>query len=405
VSDASRPGSRTALVVVGALLLELAFGVQWDLLADDPPTGGLAAVLAAAVVGVAVLAWRRRAPVVVLALVALHAVAATFAFGVRYSPLVPGLVATFALAAHRDRRTAVAAAILAVPPVVAYSLVTIDFFEYSGPAAVAVFLLVAVVYAVAWTLGDRFRQHRLEVDDLDARRRVAVAEERSRLARELHDVVSHAVSVMVLQAAGARTLLARDPDQAAAALSNIETSGREAMNELRRMLGVLRAAGGEDTDPGLDVHGLDEAAHIVERIRAAGAHVDLVVEGAPGRLDPSVDHTAYRLVQEALTNALRHGGGADAVVDVRLDWRGDLTVEVTNHHADVDDAEVGAGGRGGAVDVEGTGAGLLGLHERIAMVGGTFEAGHGHQGAFRVRAVLPVARAGATDPPGGELVT
>ena len=212
----------------------------------------------------------------------------------------------------------------------------------------------------------------------EERARAAVAEERTRIARELHDVVAHAISVIVLQARGGRRLLLEDPDEARRALDTIERTGSQTLGEMRRLLGMLRA---DDEQlalaPQPSLSALDVLAREVTR---AGLPVEVRIEGEPAELPAGVDLSAFRIVQEALTNALKHAGPARARVLVRY-GDGELEIEVVD-----DGAAVGNG--------EGTGHGLLGIRERVTVYGGSFEAGRRTVGGYVVRARLPYAAQG-----------
>ncbi|MBD0838487.1 sensor histidine kinase [Streptomyces sp. TRM68416] len=227
---------------------------------------------------------------------------------------------------------------------------------------------------------------------------VAVAAERDRIARELHDIVSHNVSLMVVQAGAAREVLATMPDEATAALRAVEDAGRGAMTELRHLLGVLAPSpDGSDADPGpspaapaadlTPQPGLDRLGALVDRISFAGLPVEVRISGEVRPLPDGVDVTAYRIVQEALTNALRHGDGGKAEVTVRYADRA-LRVEVLNTGPSVltGDAPVPR-------SREGTGRGLLGLRERVAVYGGDLDARRRLGGGYRVRARIPLDRA------------
>jgi signal transduction histidine kinase len=216
------------------------------------------------------------------------------------------------------------------------------------------------------------RTHELEALR-EAHERDAVLDERRRIARELHDVVAHTVSIMVVQAGGARRQLDRNPARALAALDQVQTTGEETLRELRRLFGLLHAE-----DP---PRGLDDLAELVARTRAAGLPVELDVAGEPRPLDADAGLAAYRLVQEALTNTLKHGGpGATARVALR--WGEDM-LDVR-----VSDTGWGAGGPRG----DGSRRGLVGMRERMAAFDGQVEAGPGPDGGFEVRARLPLAR-------------
>ncbi len=209
--------------------------------------------------------------------------------------------------------------------------------------------------------------------------------------QELHDIIAHCVSVMLLQAAGARRVLASDPERAARALANIEDTGTQATAELRRLLSVLRT--GDAVEDGVELgpqRGLSDLQPLLERVRAAGVPVRLLLHGEPGRLDPSVELTAYRIVQEALTNVIKHAGeGADATVE--LQWADDVL-----HLAVTDD---GCGQVDPVPAQRSTGQGLLGLRERAVAVGGQLCAGPLLGGGFRVTATLPRAPSNATTLP------
>lgn len=213
----------------------------------------------------------------------------------------------------------------------------------------------------------------------EARARAAVAEERARIARELHDVVTHHINLVVLQAMAGSGLLDRDPEQVREPLAVIERSGREALAEMRRLLGVLRDEDGEQ--PVAPQPGVDDVGALLDSARAAGLSVELAVSGSPRRLPAGLALTVYRLVQEALTNAARHASGAR--VGVTLDY-GPADVEVRI----VDD-----GGRGTTRPrdrLPGGGRGLLGMRERVALYAGNVEAGPAPDGGFAVHARLPV---------------
>jgi signal transduction histidine kinase len=209
----------------------------------------------------------------------------------------------------------------------------------------------------------------------------AVSAERLRIARELHDIVAHAVTVMVLQVAGARRQLPRDPALAEAALQSVEAVGKQAMAELRRLLEVLRtvAATGDDLDAEATAN-LANLEVLVKQAETAGVTVKLSTRGMAGQLDPSVELTAYRIVQEALTNVTRHAGpGAHA--DVILSRRDDsIAIDVENDQA----------GTVPAVTSQLTsGYGLVGLRERVKLMGGEISTGARDEGGYRVHATLP----------------
>ncbi|MEV5878407.1 histidine kinase [Streptomyces sp. NPDC052101] len=230
----------------------------------------------------------------------------------------------------------------------------------------------------------------------------AIAAERDRIARELHDIVSHNVSLMVVQASAAREVLGTMPDEAATALRAVEDAGRGAMTDLRHLLGLLapaqdgqdsavgEAPGGaaEVSTPLAPQPGLDRLGPLVDRISFAGLPVEVRVSGDPRPLPQGVDVTAYRIIQEALTNALRHGDGGKAEVTVRYADHA-LRVEVLNTGPSVLTGTAPATARR---PVGGTGRGLLGLRERVAVYGGDLDARRRLGGGYRVRARIPLDR-------------
>ncbi|MGW1951195.1 sensor histidine kinase [Streptomyces sp. NPDC001920] len=241
--------------------------------------------------------------------------------------------------------------------------------------------------------------------------RAAIAAERDRIARELHDIVSHNVSLMVVQAGAAREVLGTMPDEAVAALRAVEDAGRGAMTDLRHLLGLLAPspsgadedfdAGprkgpdpyGDDTTAGLTPQpGLDRLGRLVDRVSFAGLPVEVRISGDPRPLPQGIDVTAYRIVQEALTNALKHGDGGRAEVTVRYADHA-LRVEVLNSGPSVLTGGPPPGGPHPAPrHRDGAGRGLLGLRERVAVYGGDLDARRRLGGGYRVRARIPLDR-------------
>jgi signal transduction histidine kinase len=244
-----------------------------------------------------------------------------------------------------------------------------------GSAVFFGIVMLAVMLLVRRVLGDRERRVELAERERDLAAREAVVGERARIARELHDVVAHSVSVMVVQAqAGPR--LPDEPERVREAFRSIETTGREALVELRRLLGVLR--GGEEHAATAPQPGLASLEVLVEQVREAGLRVDLRVEGEPAQLPAGVDLSAYRIVQEALTNTLKHAGRAEAEVIVR-------------YEAAAVELEILDNGVGPDTRANGSGHGLVGMGERVALYGGLLEAGSRNGHGFAVRARLPLA--------------
>jgi len=247
------------------------------------------------------------------------------------------------------------------------------------------YLWLAIVFAVAWTVGFGIGGKFREVDEAkeraeraererEERARRAVADERARIARELHDVIGHSVSVMTVQSSAVRRLLEPDQEKERAALLVVERTGREALAEMRRMVGVLRRP--EEAPALAPQPSLEQLERLVEQARDAGLPVELRIEGAPKQLPTGVDLTAYRLVQEGLTNAIKHARAQRAEVVVRYsDGHVELTVS--------DDGPGGGDGDKG-------GHGLVGMRERVSVYGGELEAGPRPEGGYRLRARLPV---------------
>jgi signal transduction histidine kinase len=242
-----------------------------------------------------------------------------------------------------------------------------------------------ITFTIAWIIGFALGERLRETDvtrrlaeqaemEREEQARLAVAEERARIARELHDVVGHSVSVMTVQAAAVRRLLEPDQDKEREALEVVEQTGREALAEMRRMVGVLRRP--EEAPALAPQPSLEHLDQLLSTTREAGLPVELKIEGTPAELPPALDTTAYRIVQEALTNAVKHANADRAEVVVRY---GNGTVELV----------VSDDGRGNG-DGGGSGHGLVGMRERVSVYGGELEAGPQSGGGFRLRATLPV---------------
>jgi signal transduction histidine kinase len=321
-----------------------------------------------------VLRWQARAPVAVLA--------ANAATGLAVWALLPAVTLTGALLAAQVALCVLSATRprwVSVRALAAMCLPAPLAFGSGGPAGLTLFLLTVVL---AWTVGQwrRAQQARMR-----AEMRQAVAEERARIAREVHDVVAHTLSVMVIQAGAADDVFIERPEQARQALRAIETGARSALGELRLLLRAFRPdvghdGAGEQREPGPSLARLDELA---DTVRATGMTVHVQREGATDGLPAAVDLAAYRIVQEALTNTLRHAAGADKV-SVRVTAEGEC-VKVTV----VDNGRTPQGGSAAA----GEGRGLVGMKERARLVGGSLRAGPLPGGGFEVAARLPVERA------------
>ncbi len=293
-------------------------------------------------------------------------------------PFIAALLTSVSFGLLADRRIRIAGwcAIVGAAAVVDYrsSSSAADFFWTTLIMSIAWFFGVALGSRTAQTRELRERVEAAERERSAAAERAAAAE-RSRIARELHDVVAHSVSVMVVQASGVRRLLHDDQEREREALLSVEQIGREALSEMRRMLGVMRT--GEENRPELTPQpGLKYLDRLIAQVEEAGLPVTLRVEGDRPELPAGIDLSAYRIVQEGLTNALKHAKGAHAEVVVRYGENG-VEVEI---------ADDGPGSNGSQSD----GHGLVGMRERVALYGGTLDAGPRDGGGFVLRAQLPV---------------
>jgi signal transduction histidine kinase len=246
-------------------------------------------------------------------------------------------------------------------------------------------VFVPALFGMCWLVGYALRERTAQTEaaeeratraerDREAAARVAVAEERGRIARELHDVVAHAISVMVLQVGAVRHRMSDADAESRAALKNVEQAGRTALAEMRRLLGAMRR---DDEQPELVPHpGLADLEGLLDDVRAAGLAVRLQIHGEPVELPPGLDLSAYRIVQEALTNTLKHAHARQAAVEVQYGPR-DLQVEVRDD------------GRGTSTG-DGLGHGLVGIGERVKIYGGDMSAGASPSGGFVLRARLPL---------------
>ena len=348
-----------AAIVLAAFLVEL--WASDDAGPDDRPWTAVALLVAESLV----LLARRWHPVLVW--VTSGVVVSAYGLGPWPDPhLHYGvLVAAYTVAAHTSAATARKAGLAAAVAMGAVLLVD------PGGADILDWAFNFLSVGTAWLLGESIRTSRAAAGDQAQR---AVAEERVRLARELHDVTAHHVSVIALQAEAGQSLLPDDPQRALEVLERIGTSAREALGDLRRMLGVLRS----EEEPGerSPQPGLGALPALVAHVRQAGVPVELHVEGTPTPLDAAVDLSAYRIVQEALTNVLRHARARHATVTITYDDAG-VGLEVA-------DDGMGPPSRG-----RGQGMGLAGMRERAALLGGDLEVGPRPGGGFAVRARLP----------------
>jgi signal transduction histidine kinase len=372
-----------ALILVG-LGLGLA-GAVVDQGATDGPTGPLWFDALAVCAIVTPLFLRRRLPLGAPVAVGVAVVLTSFVderlVTFLFIPFLAGCAAVFLIGLLWERAQAVAG--------LAFAVGIVALVVYRDPLGnLDGFIATSVIFGILWTIAFALSRKFQEADEAkeraaqaererEERARAAVTEERARIARELHDVVGHSVSVMTVQASAVRRLLRPEQKREREALLVVEQTGREALAEMRRMVGVLRRP--EEAPALAPQPSLQHLDRLVEQARESGLPVELRIEGDPLPLPAGVDLTAYRLVQEGLTNALKHARAERADVLVRYGG-GDIEVIVS------DDGRGAGSGDGG-------GHGLVGMRERVAVYGGELEAGPRPEGGYRLRARLPVALA------------
>jgi signal transduction histidine kinase len=321
------------------------------------------------------LFWRRRAPfAVLLATLAPSLALAALGYGVHVH--VAPAAALYALAARPERGRVWPVLATAVAGYVALVVVELVASSFSAEA----YIIPACIWTGAWLVGDRRRVGRIRAAEEQERaqreQELVVAEERARIARELHDSAGHALNTILVQAGAARLLRERDSERSAQAVETIEELARETIEDIDRIVGTLRDGGETDRAP---LRGVDQIPALVERQRASGLDVRLRIDGDPGRGVPTaVDRAAYRIAQESLTNAARHGGGTAAMTVRRAPDALELTVR----------NPVGSS----APTRPGGGRGIAGMRERAKLLGGSLEAGRDGT-EFHVRARLPYDRA------------
>lgn len=294
------------------------------------------------------------------------------------------LVILYSAASLGDIRQGISAALITAVGIAIY------FTTDRGHPGLAQAVSISATYAAGWGLGFYARSRReytnvveerasLLERERDVRAREAVADERARIARELHDIVGHALNLIVIQSGAAQRVFQSKPDMARDALASIETTGRQALTDMERMLGILRATGeaGETLSP---QPGLSQVDSLAAQVSEAGLPVEVTVEGTPVELPVSVDLSAYRIIQEALTNALKHAGPTHASVKVRY-GSDSLELEITDD---------GRGASGHRVGGHNGGRGLIGMRERVGLFGGELSVGPRPEGGFRIHARLPL---------------
>ncbi|MEW2553414.1 sensor histidine kinase [Streptomyces zhihengii] len=367
------PGEDAPPVLAGVLFY------RWD---------GITQLVLATALTVAGARWLDRSPLGGLGLLLGASVIATMPLSVGEIPLAQFLavdVALYTVAASRPRRTGAVAVALALGVLAGY----LAFRWLAGwTTGTSAELAVALTAVVAWLTGDSAHRSRLHSEELRARSTAqAVSDERLRIARELHDMVAHSIGIVALQAGAARRVIDTQPERAREALGEVEATSRETLAGLRRMLGALREAdrGGDPAREGArGTPGLDEVDRLAATTTAAGVRVEVRRVGGRRPLPREIDLSAYRIVQESVTNVVRHA--STGACRVTLEQREDaLSIEVADE------------GRGGVPSD--TGYGLLGMRERVGLLGGEFSAGPRPGGGFLVRARLPLPEpAPATHP-------
>ncbi|MDY7104342.1 MAG: sensor histidine kinase [Actinomycetota bacterium] len=389
------------LAADGALAAVVFSTVVIALAVDPPPTWGAAELVGMVLLVAchAAIALRRVHPVLSL-WIAVPANLTMLAMDVLVPTIFPMIIGFYSVAANveRDRSARIIAPAFALISLVFLSGILDDEVEVSLSDVLSALL----IFATAWILGTSLRTRRRLFESLEQRareaeaRRVedsrrAVIDERHRIARELHDIVAHSMSVMVVQATAARRVLHKSPDQADEAIGSIEATGREALGEMRRLLGVLRTDGNGEANgaggPGerAPQPGLVRLPQLLQQCREAGLTITQATTGTERALPAGVDLTAYRVLQEALTNAIKHAGPAH--VDVALRYEDDrLVIEVNDdgHGAAAFDPDADPG------------HGMIGMRERVELFGGHLGAGPRAGGGYAVRAELPIASSGLT---------
>jgi signal transduction histidine kinase len=367
---------RHAFAIDAVVAVLLAAFVTEDVLLSDL-TGDPAILVPAGLAMTLPLAWRRRRPLAVLCVgmgaLAIESVAVPGSTGAEPDTvMIPLLLATYSVGVYSElRRAQIGLAVTAAA------------LTLNEPGDL---IVLAPLFTGVWAAGRVVRAR-----ERDARRlrelaealererveeaRLAVVEERARIARDLHDVVAHAMTTIVLEAGAERLSLGDERGSTQRTLQSIERTGRQALVEMRRLVGVLRR---DDDEPELaPTPGLAHLDELLERVTRAGLEVEKRISGTPRELQPSLDITAYRIVQEALTNVLKHAGASSASVDVTY---GERTLEL----------EVADDGRGGSPNGRAGGHGLQGLRERVGLFGGRLDAGRRDGGGFAVKARLPL---------------
>lgn len=384
---------RDALLFPTLFVLNFFIFSKWEVLGHVVARPGLILVWLYALAVFVPLVWRDRAPITVFTVQWVLTVAA-WQFMTLYTPVIGIPVALHAVAVHCHKKTALRALLVSTVPIVLDATVAFRLYSDFGQqlrSGIPNATLLVIVTMGAWGAGRVTRVNSFHVKRLESERetvREAVTAERSRIARELHDIVSHSVTAIVLQAAGAARVAHTNFAQVIQSLAHIETTGKQAMDELRRLLGVLEANDPSDRTADRDglgpQPGLADLPTLLTSLRDTGMPVAVHPEGTPRDLDPSIDLAAYRIIQEGLTNVLKHAG-MDSHPQLRIVWEDrSLRIQIDN---DIDVAEAHLG------EVFTGGRGLVGLRARAHAAGGELRAGPHHHGGYRLVATLPLPNA------------
>jgi signal transduction histidine kinase len=349
------------------------------------------------------LAVRRRRPLAVLAVV-VAAVAVAAAFGFIFGPNPMIALSVYTVATQYDRRRSLSALVVTEVALLA-ALVAAELAFGKGDT------VSPVVAAAAWFVGDSVRARRdynaglaeqasrRQREEIERAQR-SVMDERVRIARELHDVVAHSLSVITIQAGVGRHVLDSQPEETRRALEAVETTGRDALEELRRVVALLRQA--DQRPQSLSpAPGLADLTQLADQVRAAGVPVQLDLKGEPSSLPQGVELSVYRVVQEALTNVVKHAGPTRARVGINIETdsvdveivdngRGPRSESLVGNQAQHDPAPTSTTSIQGRPGSEASHHGIMGMRERVALFGGSLEVGAGRQGGFRVAARLPL---------------
>lgn len=371
------------LIVDGTFAVTLAVVAELEVWGGGSGSRALPAIVAVLVT--LPLAFRRRGPLAALGIVMGALLAQSLVDPDADIPgvlIVAMIVVAYSTAAYCSRRAAIAGGLL--------GFAALSGSVHSQGGGVGNYVFAGAIFVGAWLAGFVLRDRDLRAEALEqmtvvleqeqeVRSRAAVAEERARIARDLHDAVAHSVSLIVLQAGAERLALPAQAASTREVLRSIEDAGRQALVEMRRLVEMLK----EDEELALTPQpSLAHLGLLVQQVCEAGLPVELEVQGEPQSLPPGVDLSAYRIVQEALTNALKHAGPARARVTVR-------------YAADQLELEVSDDGVGSSGPADGGGHGLVGMRERVAVFGGELEADRRLEGGYRLRATLPLGRSRA----------